>query len=71
MQWVLLILVHRLLHFDGVKLLLETSLLQVGHEHGQVVGGTSEGRCLGGLTRLDLHLVAARDILIVSSSLVN
>ena len=64
-----LVVVGWLRHFDGVKLLLEASLLQVGHEHGQVVGGTCERSRLVGATCLPLHLVG-RDVVMVRVGLV-
>ena len=54
MNCIFLTVVNRLLHFDGVKLLLEASLLKVGHEYRQVVSGPSKGRRLSGLTWLNL-----------------
>lgn len=64
---------HWLLHFDGVKLLLEASLLQVSHEDGQVVSGSSKRLYLSGLARLLTlqHFITRDVVIIISSSLVN
>lgn len=71
MHRVLLTVVDWLRHLDGVKLLLEAPLLQVSHEHRQVLGGASQGcgRYVGAAI-LDLTLVGRSDT-IIQCSLVN
>ena len=66
----ILLIIDWLCHLDGVKLLLQASLLQVGHEHGQVVSGASQRRRSVVATSLGLGL-AVGDVAIVSSSLVD
>ena len=58
-------------HFDGVELLLEASLLQVSHEHGQVISGACERRRLVGAARLTLRNLVGRDVAQVPGGLIH
>ena len=65
-----LLIIDRLRHLDGVELLLKASLLQVGHEHWQVVSGASQRRRSVVATSLRLSL-AVGDVVIVAGGLVD